>query len=163
MNSKNIYNYSAKDTSGKELSLESYKGKVILIVNTASKCGFTPQLEDLEATYQRYKDQGFEILGFPSNNFGGQEPLEGNDLGEFCAINYGVTFKIFDKIDVVGKEQHPLFKFLSSKSENGILNSQPKWNFHKYLIDKNGNVVDYYYSLTKPSGKKITKAIENLL
>lgn len=163
MEQKNIYSFTLKDIKGEEVSLEAYKGKVLLIVNTASKCGFTPQLLDLEELYQEYKEKGLEVLGFPSNDFGAQEPLEGEAIQEFCAINYGVSFKIFEKTHVKGEDQHELFQYLSNKNQNGVLNSTPKWNFHKYLVDRDGKLVDYYYSTTNPNGKKIRKAIETLL
>lgn len=160
---KTIYPFSVKQTNGQEISLDQYKGKVLLVVNTASKCGFTPQFKDLEALYQEFKGEDFEILGFPSNQFNGQEPLEGDALHEFCEINYGVSFKIFDKVDVKGETAVPLFKFLSNKNENGHVNSTPKWNFHKYLINKQGEVVDYFYTTTNPNSNKVKKAIRKLL
>lgn len=160
---KSVHDIAVKEISGKEKSLSDYKGKVLLIVNTASKCGFTPQFKDLEALYQDYKDKDFEILGFPSNQFQNQEPLEGEELSEFCEINYGVTFKIFDKIDVKGESAAPLFQYLSNKDLNGEVNSTPKWNFHKYLVNKEGKVVDYYYTITNPNSKKVRKAIDKLL
>jgi glutathione peroxidase len=140
-----------------------YKGKVLLIVNTASECGFTPQYEDLEAVYQLYKNKGFEVLAFPSNDFGGQEPLNGNEIQQFCSVKFHTTFPIFDKIHVKGKNANPLYSFLSNKSQNGNVNIAPKWNFQKYLIDKNGHVIDYYLSTTSPTSAKVKKAIEALL
>lgn len=160
---KTVYDYKVKETSGKEKSLEDYKGKVLLIVNTASKCGFTPQFKDLEDLYKDYQGKDFEILGFPSNQFQNQEPLEGEKLNEFCEINYGVTFKIFDKLNVKGEEAAPLFQYLSNKDLNGEVNSTPKWNFHKYLVDKNGKVVDFFYTITNPNSSKVRKAIDKLL
>jgi glutathione peroxidase len=160
---KNIYNISVDEIGGKSKDLKDYKGKVLLIVNTASKCGFTPQFEDLEALYQDYKDKDFEILGFPSNQFQDQEPLEGEALNEFCQINYGVTFKIFDKVDVKGEKAAPLFQYLSNKDLNGKVNSTPKWNFHKFLVNKQGEVVDYFYTITNPNSSKVRKAIDKLL
>ncbi|MCB9257352.1 MAG: redoxin domain-containing protein [Chitinophagales bacterium] len=159
----NLYGLKVKEISGKEKSLADYQGKVLLIVNTASKCGFTPQFKDLEALYKDYQDKEFEILGFPSNQFQNQEPLEGEKLSEFCEINYGVTFKIFDKIDVKGESANPLFKYLSDKDLNGRVNSSPKWNFHKYLVNKKGEVVDYFYTTTNPNSNKVRKAIDKLL
>jgi glutathione peroxidase len=152
-----------KEIGGKEQPLSQYQGKVLLIVNTASKCGFTPQFKDLEALYQEYKDKDFEILGFPSNQFQNQEPLEGEQLSEFCELNYGVTFKMFDKIDVKGESADPLFQYLSNKDLNGQVNSTPKWNFHKYLVNKEGKVVDYFYTFTNPNSGKVRKAIDKLL
>ena len=164
MNStKTIYPFKVKLLNGTEKTLSDYKGKVLLIVNTASGCGFTPQLKDLQALRDEYAEQGFEVLGFPSNDFGKQEPLEGNAINEFCEVNFGVQFPMFEKIMVRGNQAHPLFKFLSEKKLNGHFNSSPKWNFHKYLINREGKLVDYFYSTTEPDSTKITKAIENLL
>jgi len=160
---KNIYQFTVKDLNGGEVSLEKFKGKVLLIVNTASGCGFTPQLKDMEALYAEYKDKGVEVLAFPSNNFGGQEPLEGMEIQNFCELNFKTTFPLFEKMDVKGSKQSDLFQFLSNKSENGKVNSTPKWNFHKYLVNKEGEVVDYYYSITKPNSSKVKKAIDKLL
>jgi len=158
-----IHNFSVNDIEGNPIPLSNYDGKVLLIVNTASKCGFTPQLEDMEKLYKEFKEEDFEILAFPSNDFKGQEPLNGKEIQEFCVLNYQASYPIFDKIHVVGSKADPLFQFLSDKKQNGKVNSKPKWNFHKYLVDKNGNVVDYYYSLTKPNSNKIKKAIKKLL
>jgi glutathione peroxidase len=161
--SKTIYPFKVKLLNGKEKTLSDYKGKVLLVVNTASGCGFTPQLQELQDLHQAYAEKGFEVLGFPSNDFGGQEPLDGAAINEFCEVNYGVQFPMFEKIMVRGKEAHPLFQFLSDKKLNGHLNSVPKWNFHKYLINKEGEVVDYFYSFTKPSSSKVKKKIQRLL
>jgi glutathione peroxidase len=158
-----IHDYKVKEVNGKEVDLSQYKGKVVLVVNTASKCGFTAQYKDLEDLYKQYKDKNFEILAFPSNDFMNQEPLKGAEITEFCEINFGVTFKVFDKVNVKGPDQIPLFKYLSDKSLNGKFSSVPKWNFHKYLVDKNGHVVDYYYSITNPNSSKVKKAIDKLL
>lgn len=160
---ESVHDAVVKEISGNEKTLSQYRGKVLLIVNTASKCGFTPQFKDLEALYQAYKDKDFEILGFPSNQFQNQEPLEGEQLSEFCELNYGVTFKIFDKIDVKGDSADPLFQYLSNKDLNGQVNSTPKWNFHKYLVNKEGKVVDYFYTFTNPNSNKVRKAIDKLL
>ena len=160
---KNIYQFSVKDVNGETVSLENYKGKVLLIVNTASECGFTPQLKGMEALYSEYKDKGVAVLGFPSNDFGGQEPLDGIEIQNFCELNFKTTFPLFEKSHVKGSKQSELFQFLSSKKENGAVNSTPKWNFHKYLVDKEGNVVDYFYSITKPDSNKVKKAIDKLL
>lgn len=160
---KSVHDYQVKEVNGKETPLAQYKGKVLLIVNTASKCGFTPQFKDLEALYQDYKGKDFEILGFPSNQFQNQEPLEGTALTDFCEINFGVTFKIFDKLDVKGPSAAPLFQYLSNKDLNGKIDSTPKWNFHKFLVDKNGQVVDYFYTITNPNSSKVRKAIDKLL
>lgn len=159
----NIYPFKAKLLNGTAQNLIDFKGKVLLVVNTASGCGFTPQLKELQELRELYKAQGFEVLGFPSNDFGKQEPLDGKALNEFCEVNFGVQFPIFEKIMVRGEQAHPLFKFLSDKKLNGNINSTPKWNFHKYLINKQGEVVDYFYSFTKPSSSKIKKKIQRLL
>ncbi|MEM6318483.1 MAG: glutathione peroxidase [Bacteroidota bacterium] len=160
---KSIHEYSVKDLEGNEVDLEKYKGKVLLVVNTATQCGFTPQLKEMEALYQEYKDQGVEVLAFPSNDFAGQEPLDGSEIQDFCELNFKTSFPIFDKMHVKGSKQSELYQFLSNKSENGKVNSTPKWNFHKYLIDKKGQVVDFYYSITKPNASKVKKAIDKLL
>jgi glutathione peroxidase len=159
----NIYPFKAKLLSGKEKNLADFKGKVLLIVNTASGCGFTPQFKELQALRDVYGAQGFEVLGFPSNDFGRQEPLEGGAINDFCEVNFGVQFPMFEKIMVRGEQAHPLFKFLSDQKLNGNIKSSPKWNFHKYLINKNGEVVDYFYSFTKPTSSKIKKKIQRLL
>jgi glutathione peroxidase len=161
--SNSVHDYTVKDIKGKDVNLADYKGKVLLIVNTASKCGFTIQYKDLEKLYEQYKDKGFEILAFPSNDFMNQEPLQGDAIADFCEVNFGVSFKLFERVSVKGPDQIPLFKFLSNKSLNGKFNSVPKWNFHKYLVDKDGNVVDYYYSITSSTSAKVKKAIEKLI
>lgn len=156
----NFYNFSANDMSGKEINMKEYKEKVVLIVNTASKCGFTPQFEELENLYKKYKDQGFEILGFPCNQFKNQDPNNNEQINNFCKLNYGVTFKMFEKIDVNGDSAHPLYKFLKNE-KSGIWGKKIKWNFTKFLIDREGNVVDRFSPTTKPSNMK--KYIEKLL
>ncbi|HXH18273.1 MAG TPA: glutathione peroxidase [Chitinophagales bacterium] len=158
-----VHQFTVRDLAGKEVSLSRYKGKVLLIVNTASQCGFTPQLASLEKIYRKYKDRGFEILGFPSNDFGSQEPLEGNAIADFCRENYEVTFPVFGKVHVKGKDACDLYKFLSDKKLNGKVSSIPRWNFHKYLIDKEGRVVDYFYTITTPDAPRLTRKIEKLL
>jgi glutathione peroxidase len=160
---KNVHQFTVRDLKGQEVNLNSFKGKVLLIVNTASECGFTPQYDELETLYQLYKNKGFEVLAFPSNDFGGQEPLNGNEIQQFCNERFHTTFQIFDKIHVKGEKADPLFYFLSNKSENGNVDISPKWNFQKYLIDKNGHVIDYYLSTTSPTSGKVKKAIEALL
>lgn len=147
---------------GEEKKLSDYSGKVLLIVNIASGCGYTPQLESLERIYQEYQKRGLEILAFPTNDFN-QEPLDTSGTESFCKINYGVTFQIMEKCHVKGKEQHPLFHFLSHIRENGRSPFPPFWNFHKYLLDKNGRVRDYFITPTKPDSKKVRRAIEKLL
>jgi glutathione peroxidase len=158
-----VYPFKVKFLSGKEQNLSAYADKVLLIVNTASGCGFTPQLKELQDLRNEFVDSGFEVLGFPSNDFGGQEPLDAKGISEFCEVNYGVQFPVFEKVFVRGDAAHPLFKFLRDKKLNGKLNSTPKWNFHKYLINKKGEVVDYFYPFTKPNSSKVKKKIQRLL
>ena len=162
MDKKSIYQFDIKNIDGEEINLSAYKGKVLLIVNTASQCGFTPQLKDLAALKNEFKNTDFEILGLPSNDFGGQEPLEGAAIATFCE-NYGSNFPIFDKIRVRGPYAHPLYKFLSDKKENGKFSSIPRWNFHKFLIDKDGITQDFFYPFTKPNTSKVKKKIQRLL
>lgn len=152
-----------KTLQNKEFDFAQLKGKTVLIVNTASKCGFTPQLKGLEELYEKYQPKGLEIVAFPSNQFMGQEPLEGNGIAEFCEINYGVKFPIMAKSDVRGDNKNKVFQFLTDKKQNGTNNQQPWWNFWKYLVDKNGNLIEVYSSFTKPTDKKVIKAIEKAL
>lgn len=163
MNDKTIYQFSVQQMNGELISLERFKDKVLLIVNTASRCGFTPQLKDLETLRKEFEDQDFEILAFPSNDFGKQEPLDGSAITKFCRINFNTRFPVFEKVHVKGTDAHPLFKFLSSKKLNGRVGSAPRWNFHKYLVNKNGEVVNYFYSFTKPNSCKIKHHIRQLL
>lgn len=156
----NFYEFTAKKIDGTEINMDKYKGKVILVVNTASKCGFTPQLEGLENLYKEYKDNDFEVLGFPCNQFGGQDPGNNKEISEFCLVNYGVTFPMFEKIEVKGENTHPIFKYLKENAK-GTLGSEIKWNFTKFLINKDGDVVKRYGSMTKP--EKLKKDIEILL
>ncbi|MGN7762831.1 MULTISPECIES: glutathione peroxidase [Paenibacillus] len=145
-----IYDFEANTLRGQEESLSKYKGKVLLVVNTASKCGFTPQYKGLQEVYDKFKDRGFEVLGFPSNQFAGQEPGESEDIAEFCEINYGVTFPMYEKVDVKGNEAHPLFKYLS-KEAPGVLGSKSvKWNFTKFLVDQEGRVLKRFSPQTTP-------------
>jgi glutathione peroxidase len=160
---KTIYPFSATTIEGVELQMEQYRGKVLLIVNTASECSYTPQYKDLEALYKLYRDRGFEILAFPSNDFGKQEPREGDELSEYCISHFRTTFKVFEKSTVKGKNAIPLFRFLSNKNENGHVNIAPKWNFQKYLVNRKGEVVDYYFPFTKPTSGRVKKGIEKLL
>ena len=155
-----FYDYSAKDIDGKEKSISDYSGKVVLVVNTASKCGFTPQLKDLEYLYKEYKDLGLEILGFPCNQFLNQEPGDNKDVKNFCEINYGVTFDMFEKIDVNGSNTHPIYRYLKNQ-EKGIFTKDIKWNFTKFLIDRNGNVVKRYSPTTSPL--KIKEDLDKIL
>jgi glutathione peroxidase len=162
MDNQSIHQFDVDRIDGEPISLSDYKDKVLLIVNTASQCGFTPQLKDLAALKEEFKDKDFEILAFPSNDFGGQEPLEGQAIAAFCE-NYGSNFPVFEKIRVRGPYAHPLYKFLADKKQNGKLNSVPRWNFHKFLIGKDGIVTDFYFPFTKPNSSKVKKKIERLL
>jgi len=155
-----VYDYSAKKIRGEEKSLSDYQGNVLLVVNTASKCGFTPQFKGLQELYESYQEKGFEILGFPCNQFGSQDPGSNEEISQFCSSNYGVTFPMFSKIDVKGENAHPLFKYLT-KETKGIINDQIKWNFTKFLVDKNGNVIDRFSPQTKPENirDKIERAL----
>jgi glutathione peroxidase len=156
-----IYDFSAKDIRGKERKLDEYKDKVLLIVNVASKCGFTPQYKGLEALYEKLHAHGFEILGFPSNQFGAQEPGNEGEIAQFCELNYGVTFPLFAKIDVNGSAAAPLYRYLK-KEKPGLLGSEAiKWNFTKFLVDRKGNVVERYAPNVEPEA--IAGDVEKLL
>ena len=157
---KSFYDFKVKDIDGKEFNLSSLKGKKVLVVNTASKCGFTPQYKELEAIYKQYGGDKFTIIGFPANNFGKQEPGTNKEIAEFCEKNYGVTFPMMSKISVKGDDMDPLYKWLTSKSENGLQDSEVKWNFQKYMIDENGKLVDVVYSKVKPDDEKIVNWIK---
>ncbi len=146
-----IYDYKAKDIEGKEISLSKYKGKTLLIVNVASKCGFTSQYEGLEALYDKYKDNDFMILGFPSNQFANQEPGTDEEIKEFCTLTYGVNFDMFSKIEVNGKNEHPLYTYLKKEAPGFMGSKNIKWNFTKFLVNKDGKVLKRYSSTTKPS------------
>jgi Glutathione peroxidase len=156
----NFYQFTALSLQGKEIKTESYNGNVILVVNTASKCGFTPQYERLEKLYKGLKDKGLVILGFPCNQFGAQEPGTEKEIAEGCLINYGVSFPMFSKINVNGNDAHPIYKYLKNELK-GFPGNRIKWNFTKFLIDSNGRPVKRYSPLTKP--EKIRKDIEALL
>ena len=156
-----IYDFSATSLGGKEADLAATKGKVLLIVNTASKCGFTPQYDGLEKVYEKYQGQGFEVLGFPCNQFGGQEPGESGDIAQFCEKNYGVTFPMFEKVDVNGDAAHPLFKYLKDAAPGLLGTKDIKWNFTKFLVGRDGKVVDRYAPTTRPDA--ISGDIEKLL
>lgn len=158
-----IYDYEVKDLGGKTVKLSNYKGKVLLIVNIASKCGLTPQLDGMQKIYEQYRDKGFEILAFPSNDFAGQEPKEGKAIEEFCSVNYGVNFKVMAKGHVKGSDAQPLYKFLAKEAKIAFVDNYPMWNFHKYLIGKDGRVIDYFVPITKPESGKIAGAIEAAL
>lgn len=146
----NFYSYKATTLDEKEVSMDTYKGKVLLVVNVASKCGFTPQYKGLEALWDKYKDKGLVILGFPCNQFGGQEPGSGEEIKKFCELNYGVSFPLFKKIEVNGKNTHPLYRYLK-KAQKGALGTEAiKWNFTKFLIDRSGKPVRRFASTKKP-------------
>ena len=163
MNEQNIFDFKVLDIKGAEVSLNDYSGKVLLIVNTATACGYTNQLRLLQRLYIKYKQDGLEILAFPSNDFGDQEPLSNNAIEQFCKQEYSVTFPVFAKIHVKGIEAHPLYQFMSNKKRNGKIQSKPLWNFHKYLVDRNGMVRDYFLTITTPENKNLIKKIELLL
>lgn len=148
---------------GTPTPLSNFKGKVILIVNVASKCGFTGQYDGLQKLYEKYKDDGFTVLGFPANNFLGQEPGTNKEIATFCRTNYGVTFPMFSKISVKGKDKHPLYKFLTEKETNPEFSGEISWNFNKFIIGKDGKVAARFGSMTSPSSKKLVKAIEEAL
>lgn len=156
-----VLDFNADNLQGQPVDLKQYAGKVLLIVNTASNCGFTPQYKGLEAVYQQFRDKGVEVLGFPCNQFGHQEPGTADEIGSFCEKNYGVTFPLFAKIDVNGKDAHPLYQYLKSKAP-GLLGSEAiKWNFTKFLIKKDGTVFNRYAPLTTPA--ELVTDIEKLL
>lgn len=154
-----FYDLKSKTIDGKDFNFSDLKGKKVLIVNTASKCGYTPQYEDLEKLYQLYKDKNFVIIGFPANNFMRQEPGTNAEIKEFCTKNYGVTFQMMEKISVKGDDMDAIYKWLTQKALNGKLDSSVKWNFQKYMIDENGNLVDVVYSADKPTSDKIVSWI----
>src|SRR5450759_47568 len=149
-----FYNFKVKTLEGGDFDFSTLKGKKVMIVNTASKCGFTPQYKDLEEVYEKY--QGIlVIIGFPANNFANQEPGSATDIRKFCTENYGVKFSMMEKISVKGDDMAPLYKWLTSKDKNGVMDSEVKWNFQKYLIDENGKLVDVIYSKDKPTSEKV--------
>lgn len=159
MNMK-FYDFSARKMNGQEVNMKDYKDKVVLVVNTASKCGLTPQFKELEELYKKYKEQGFEILGFPCNQFANQDSESNETIHQFCQLNYGVTFTMFEKIAVNGENAHPLYKYLKSEAK-GLLSKEIKWNFTKFLIDSQGNVIKRYAPTVSPSNMNVD--IENLL
>ncbi|WP_345694298.1 glutathione peroxidase [Fodinibius salicampi] len=161
-NNTSVYEFEPTNIDGEVTPLQKYEGKVLLIVNTASECGFTPQYEGLQNIYEKYNDQGFEVLGFPANNFGGQEPGSDEEIKQFCNVNYDVGFPLFSKISVKGEDQHPLFKYLTTAS-NPDFTGEIKWNFEKFLIGKDGELVHRFRSDTKPESDEILKAIETSL
>ncbi|MEG0153325.1 MAG: glutathione peroxidase [Cellulosilyticaceae bacterium] len=155
-----FYDFKVKRINGQEVKLEEFKGKVALVVNTASKCGLTPQFKELEEVYKEYKEEGLVILGFPCNQFAKQDSGSNKEISEFCQLNYGVTFDMFEKIEVNGADAHPLYKYLK-KEARGVLSSEIKWNFTKFLVDREGNVIKRYAPTVTPS--KIKRDIEKLI
>lgn len=157
---KSFYDFKVKTIDGTDYSLSQLKGKKVMVVNTASKCGYTPQYEILQKVYLDYKDKNFVIIGFPANNFGSQEPGTNSEIKNFCTEKYSVTFPVMEKISVKGDDVDPLYKWLTSKSENGVMDSEVKWNFQKYLIDEKGKLVDVAFSKEKPDSERIIKWIK---
>jgi len=156
-----IYDFEAKEKNGSVTSLGEYRGEVLLIVNTASKCGFTPQYTGLEALHRKYADKGLRILGFPCNQFAGQEPGSDEDIAAFCSMNYGVTFTLFSKVDVNGKNAHPLFVWLRGKTKGGLFSNAVKWNFTKFLVDRTGEHAERFAPTVTP--EEMESRIEELL
>ena len=161
MGKETIYQFKVKDLSGKEFDFASLKGKKILVVNTASKCGLTPQYKDLQALYDTYKGQNFVVVGFPANNFAAQEPGTSAEIATFCEMNYGVTFPMMDKISVKGDDMAPIYKFLTQKSKNGVQDSEVEWNFQKYLINEQGELVKVISPKTLPTDKEIVDWVKS--
>lgn len=155
LNAQSVHQFKVEDIDGTPFDLSSLKGKKVMIVNTASKCGLTPQYEQLEAVYQAYKDSNFTIIGFPANNFMGQEPGSNEEIAEFCQKNYGVSFPMMSKISVKGKDKHELYQFLTEKDLNGLEDNEVKWNFQKYLIDEEGKLVKVIGPTTLPNDQEI--------
>jgi glutathione peroxidase len=158
-----IYDFSLKDIDHKEVNLSQYRGKVVLVVNVASRCGYTPQYEGLQKVYMKYKDRGFVILGFPANNFMAQEPGTDEEIKTFCSTKYNVTFPIFSKISVKGDDIHPLYKFLTSKETNPEFGGDIKWNFSKFLVDKSGKIIARFEPKVTPESDPVIQAIEKAL
>jgi glutathione peroxidase len=163
MTEKSVLEFTMKSIDGQDVKLDSYRGKVLLLVNVASKCGYTPQYEGLESIYKKYKDQGLVVMGFPANNFLGQEPGTNEEIKTFCTTRYNVTFPMFAKISVKGKEIHPLYRFLTSKGTDPEFGGNITWNFNKFLVDRNGKIVDRFGSKDKPESEKVVQAIEKAL
>jgi glutathione peroxidase len=158
-----IYDFTMNDIDGKPVSLEAYRGKVFLVVNVASKCGFTYQYEGLEALYRKYRDRGFVILGFPSNDFLGQEPGTAAEIKQFCSLTYGVSFPMFEKIKVRGRKTHPLYAYLTEKKTDPSYSGAVSWNFNKFLIDRSGRIVGRFESKEEPLSERLTAAVEAAL
>lgn len=155
-----LYDFKVKDIDGKDFDLSSLKGKKVLVVNVASKCGLTPQYDKLQDLYEKYKDKNFVIIGFPANNFNGQEPGTNEEIKTFCTLNYNVSFPMMSKIDVVGDKKAPLYKWLTEKSQNGKMDAEVQWNFQKFMIDENGQLVDFAAPREDPFCDKIINWIE---
>nr|WP_088390411.1 glutathione peroxidase [Flavobacterium davisii] len=156
-----IYQFKVKDINGKEFDLAKLKGKKVLIVNTASECGLTPQYAQLEELYKTFKDQNFIIVGFPANNFGAQEPGSNDQIATFCKKNYGVSFPMMEKVSVKGNDMHPLYQFLTQKKQNGVSDSEVKWNFQKYLIDEKGKLVQVISPQTLPNSDEVVNWVKS--
>jgi glutathione peroxidase len=157
---KTVYDFEFTSLKGEKLPLRQFSGRPLLIVNTASKCGFTPQYSGLQAVWQRYKDRGLIVLGVPSNDFANQEPGGSKEIASFCEINYGVDFPLTDKVHVRGPEAHPLFQWFAA--QGGVLSPRPRWNFFKYLVDRNGRLATWFSSLAKPQASRVTRALDAL-
>lgn len=163
VNAKSIYEINAMDIDGNDVNLGDYKDKVVMFVNTASKCGYTPQYKGLQAIYDKYKDRGFVVLGFPTNNFGGQEPGSNEEIKEFCTLKYKVSFPMFAKISVKGEDQHPLYQYLTSVKTNPNFSGEISWNFNKFLANHKGETIARFSSKETPESKEVTNAIEKAL
>lgn len=160
---QNAYDFTFQSIDGKDLPLSEFKGKAVLVVNTASQCGFTKQYAGLQDLYKKYQDQGLVVLGIPSNNFGGQEPGSEEDIKQFCESRFGITFPMTSKTDVVGDNAHPFYIWAKDQKKGGFLSSKPRWNFHKYLVDQNGDLIGSYGSMMAPTDSKLEKQIVELL
>ena len=156
---ESIYDIKIKSLYGNPIDLSKFKGKYLLFVNVASKCGFTPQYKELQALFEKHQSK-LQVIGVPCNQFGSQEPGNAEAIDSFCKLNYGVSFLITEKIDVKGKNQHPLYSWLTKKSKNGLKNSSVKWNFQKYLVNPKGQLIDYFFSITNPMSSRITKYLK---
>lgn len=157
---KSLYDFKAKTIDGNAFDFAALKGKKVMIVNVASQCGYTPQYADMQLLYEKYKSKNFEIIAFPCNQFGAQEPGTNAEIKKFCTENYGVTFQVMDKIEVKGENQHPVYKWLAQKAENGVEDTEVKWNFWKYLVDENGHYYSHATSKEQPDSDRIVKWIE---
>ncbi len=160
---KTVYDFTVKDIDGKKVTLDAYKGKVLLFVNVASLCGNTPQYKDIQALYTKYKDKGLVVLGFPANNFMGQEPGDDKEIKQFCTREYAVTFPMFSKISVKGKDIAPLYTYLTQKAENGVVDAPVTWNFQKFLVGKDGKVITSFSPRTLVSEPEVVAAVEKAL